>query len=58
LFQPLCLPATASHLVTGNGFGFAVVSPENAIVSKFSTDAEDKKRPMDGWIHLEEFCIV
>jgi hypothetical protein len=29
------LPATASHLVTGNGCGFAVVSPENAIVSKF-----------------------
>ena len=35
------------------------VSPNSAgIVSKFSTDAEDKKRPMDGWIHLEEFCIV
>jgi GH15 family glucan-1,4-alpha-glucosidase len=29
------LPAHASHLVTGNGFGFAVVSPENGKVSKF-----------------------
>ncbi len=30
-----CLPALASHVVTGNGFGFAVVSPETATVSKF-----------------------
>jgi GH15 family glucan-1,4-alpha-glucosidase len=29
------LPASASHLVTGNGFGFAVVSPDNATVTKF-----------------------
>lgn len=29
------LPAVASHVVTGNGFGFAVVSPETATVSKF-----------------------
>jgi GH15 family glucan-1,4-alpha-glucosidase len=28
-------PAFASHLVTGDGFGFAVVSPENAAVTKF-----------------------
>ena len=28
-------PAAASKLVTGNGFGFAVVSPETATVSKF-----------------------
>ena len=31
----LCSPATASHLVTGNGFGFAVVAPETGAVTKF-----------------------
>ena len=29
------LPAGASHMVTGNGFGFAVVLPEKGAVSKF-----------------------
>jgi GH15 family glucan-1,4-alpha-glucosidase len=29
------LPAAASHLVTGNGYGFAVVSPETGTVTKF-----------------------
>lgn len=29
------LPAAASHMVTGNGFGFAVVLPETGTVSKF-----------------------
>jgi hypothetical protein len=29
------LPAAASQMVTGNGFGFAVVSPETGAVSKF-----------------------
>ena len=29
------LPASATHLVTGNGFGFAVVSPDTAAVTKF-----------------------
>jgi GH15 family glucan-1,4-alpha-glucosidase len=28
-------PAAASNLVTGNGFGFAVVSPDNATVTRF-----------------------
>jgi hypothetical protein len=28
-------PAAASHLVTGNGFGFAVVAPESGVVNKF-----------------------
>lgn len=28
-------PAAASHLVTGNGFGFAVVAPENGAATKF-----------------------
>src|SRR5271167_2803108 len=29
------LPAAASHMVTGNGFGFAVVLPDTGTVSKF-----------------------
>lgn len=29
------LPARASNLVTGNGFGFAVVAPQSATVTKF-----------------------
>ena len=31
----LSQPATASHLVTGNGFGFAVVAPESGMATKF-----------------------
>lgn len=31
----LCAPAAASHLVTGNGFGFVVVAPEEGIATKF-----------------------
>jgi GH15 family glucan-1,4-alpha-glucosidase len=30
-----CGPAGASHLVTGNGFGFAVVAPETGVATKF-----------------------
>src|SRR3569833_1119466 len=30
-----CTPLAASHLVTGNGFGFAVVAPESGSVTKF-----------------------
>ena len=30
-----CSAATASHLVTGNGFGFAVVAPETGAATKF-----------------------
>ena len=30
-----CVPAAGSHLVTGNGFGFAVVAPESGIATKF-----------------------
>lgn len=30
-----CLPVRASNLVTGNGFGFAVVSPRTGTVTKF-----------------------
>ena len=31
----VCTPLAASHLVTGNGYGFAVVSPEAGAVTKF-----------------------
>jgi len=34
-WSALCLPAAASHLVTGNGHGFAVVSPESGAATKF-----------------------
>src|SRR5438270_10981389 len=30
-----CSPAAASHLVTGNGFGFAVVAPEKWLATSF-----------------------
>ena len=40
-----CLPLSASHLVTGNGLGFAVVSPENATVSKFYSHPYSFVRP-------------
>ena len=39
------LPAAATNLVTGNGFGFAVVSPEKAIVSKFYAHPYSFTRP-------------
>ena len=39
------VPAAASHLVTGNGFGFAVVSPETATVSKFYAHPYSFVRP-------------
>jgi GH15 family glucan-1,4-alpha-glucosidase len=39
------LPAAASHLVTGNGFGFAVVSPDTARVSKFYAHPYSFVRP-------------
>ena len=40
-----CWPAAASPLVTGNGFGFAVVSPETATVSKFYAHPYSFARP-------------
>lgn len=30
-----CVPVAASHLVTGNGFGFAVIAPESGAATKF-----------------------
>jgi hypothetical protein len=39
------IPAAASHLVTGNGFGFAVVSPETGTVTSFYTHPYSFVRP-------------
>ena len=40
-----CLPSAATNLVTGNGFGFSVVSPETAIISKFYAHPYSFVRP-------------
>jgi GH15 family glucan-1,4-alpha-glucosidase len=39
------LPAAASHLVTGNGFGFAVVAPETDTVTRFYAHPYSFVRP-------------
>jgi hypothetical protein len=39
------LPAAASHLVTGNGFGFAVVLPDTDTVTKFYAHPYSFVRP-------------
>ena len=54
------LPAAASHVVTGNGFGFAVVSPENGTVGKFyahpySFARPDPKSPLSEGIETANF---
>jgi len=54
------LPASASHLVTGNGFGFAVVSPENATVTRFyahpySFGRPDPKNPLSEGVETANF---
>ena len=41
----MCSTAFATNLVTGNGFGFAVVSPETATVSKFYAHPYSFARP-------------
>ena len=40
-----CAPATASHLVTGNGHGFAVVAPERGIATSFLPHPHSYMRP-------------
>jgi len=54
------LPADASRRVSGNGFGFAVVSPENATVTKFYTHpysfgAPDPKNPLSEGVEIANF---
>src|SRR5579872_1079748 len=41
----ICLPAAASHLVTGNGFGFSVVAPESGTATKFYAHPYSFVRP-------------
>src|SRR3954452_12809671 len=41
----LCAPAGASHLVTGNGHGFAVVAPESGAATKFYPHPYSYARP-------------
>ena len=41
----VCLQAAASHLVTGNGFGFAVVAPETGTATKFYAHPYSFVRP-------------
>ena len=52
--------AAASHMVTGNGFGFAVVAPETAVVSKFyahpySFARQDNKNPLGEGVETANF---
>ncbi len=54
------LPAAASHVVTGNGFGFAVVLPETGTVSKFYAHPycytrHDPENPLDEGIETANF---
>ena len=55
-----CSPAAASHLVTGNGFGFAVVAPESGALTKFyphphSYTRLDPANPLGEGIETENF---
>jgi len=45
IWAALCSPAAASHLVTGNGHGFAVVAPETGSVTKFYPHPHSYTRP-------------
>jgi hypothetical protein len=57
------MPVDASHLVSGNGFGFAVVSPENATVSKFyahpySFGRPDSRNPLSEGVETANFIKI
>jgi len=57
---PACLPAGATHLVSGNGFGFAVVSPETGTVTKFYAHPycfvrPDPKEPLGEGVETANF---
>ncbi|HSQ98533.1 MAG TPA: glycoside hydrolase family 15 protein [Sphingomicrobium sp.] len=56
----ICQPAAASHLVTGNGFGFAVVAPESGAATKFyphpySFVRPDPAKPLSEGIETANF---
>lgn len=55
-----CWSSAASPLVTGNGFGFAVVTPDNAAVTRFSPHPysfvrPDPKNPLSEGIETANF---
>jgi len=55
-----CQPSAASHLVTGNGFGFAVVAPESGVATKFyphpySFVRSDPAKPLGEGIETANF---
>ncbi len=55
-----CLPVFATNLVTGNGFGFAVVSPQTATVTKlyahpYSFVRPDPQNPLSEGIETTNF---
>jgi hypothetical protein len=55
-----CWPAAATNLVTGNGFGFAVVEPQSATVTKFyahpySFTRPDPRNPLSEGIETTNF---
>src|SRR5512135_1955810 len=55
-----CVPASGSHLVTGNGFGFAVVAPESGVATKFyphpySFVQPDPAKPLSEGIEAANF---
>src|ERR1019366_2964429 len=55
-----CVPAFATNLVTGNGFGFAVVSPQTAAVTKlyahpYSFVRPDTKNPLSEGVETANF---
>ena len=56
----ICLPAAASHMVTGNGFGFAVVAPETGTATKlyahpYSFVRPDPANPLSEGIETANF---
>ena len=56
----MCSTALATNLVTGNGFGFAVVSPETATVSElyahpYSFAAPDLRKPLSEGVPTANF---
>lgn len=55
-----CLPSSATNLVTGNGFGFAVVSPQTGTLTKFyahpySFARPDPQRPLSEGLETANF---
>ena len=55
-----CLPSSATNLVTGNGFGYAVVSPQSATLTSFyahpySFVRPDSQKPLSEGVETANF---